>query len=105
MIGTARITSASVLILALQSCSSTGEVDFETMTEYELIRYNMTQSPSDNVVCFGPTRDFVAGRYQRTDRECFTVRELENFSILTRSSPHDTFTNLTGGFETDNSDF
>ena len=105
MIGTVRITSASVLILVLQSCSSTGEVDFETMTEYELIRYNIAQSPSDNVVYFGPTRGFIVGRYQRTDRECFTVRELANFSILTRSSPHDAYTNPTGGFETDNSDF
>ena len=105
MIGTVRITSAFVLILVIQSCSSTHEIDFENMTEYELIRYNMAQSPSDNVVCFGPTRGFVAGRYQRTDRECFTVRELANFPILTRSSPHDAYTNSTGGFETDNSDF
>ena len=91
------------LILFIQSCSSTEEIRFEDMTEYELTRYNLLQSPSDQVVCFGPSRGFINGRFQRTKRERFTIRELETYSILTRRSPHDTVT--AGGFETDNSDF
>ena len=99
----AMIICASVCILIIQSCSSTEKIRYEDMTEYELTRYNLLQSPSDQVVCFGPSRGFINGRFQRTKRECFTIRELETYSILTRRSPHDTVT--AGGFETDNSDF
>ena len=91
------------LILFIQSCSSTEEIRFEDMTEYELTRYNLLQSTPDQVACFGPSRGFINGRFQRTKKKCFTIREIETYSILTRRSPHDTVT--TGGFETDNSDF
>ena len=93
----------SVLVLFIQSCSSTEEIRFEDMTEYELTRYNLLQSTPDQVVCFGPSRGFINGRFQRTKRECFTIREIETYSILTRRSPHNTVT--AGGFETDNGDF
>ena len=92
-----------IFLLVIQSCSSTKEIRFEDMTEYELTRYNLLQSAPDQVVCFGPSRGFINGRFQRTKRECFTIRELETYSILTRRSPHDRAT--AGGFETDNSDF
>ena len=94
---------ASVFILFIQSCASIEEIRFENMSEYELTRYNLLQSTPDQVVCFGPTRGFINGRFQRTKKKCFTIREIETYSILTRRSPHDTVT--TGGFETDNSDF
>jgi len=97
------IGCASVFTLVIQSCSSTEEIRFEDMTEYELIRYNLLQSTPDQVVCFGPSRGFINGSFQRTKRECFTIRETETYSILTRRSPHDSVT--AGGFETDNSDF
>ena len=97
------IICALVFILIIQSCSSTDKIRFEDMTEYELTRYNLLQSVPDQVVCFGPSRGFINGRFQRTKRECFTIRELETYSILTRQSPHDAAT--PGGFETDNSDF
>ena len=93
----------SVLVLFIQSCSSTEEIRFEDMTEYELTRYNLLQSTPDQVVCFGPSRGFINGRFQRTKKKCFTVREIETYSILTRSSAHDT--GRPGGFETDNGDF
>ena len=99
----ATIICALVYLLIIQSCSSTEEIRFEDMTEYDLTRYNLLQSTPDQVVCFGPSRGFINGRFQRTKRECFTIRELETYSILTRRSPHDTVT--AGGFETDNSDF
>jgi len=94
---------ASVLILFIQSCSSTEEIRFEDMTEYELARYNLLQPTPDQVVCFGPSRGFINGRFQRMKRECFTIREIETYSILTRGSPNATAT--AGGFETDNGDF
>ena len=94
---------ASVLILFVQSCSSTEEIRFEDMTEYELTRYNLLQPTPDQVACFGPSRGFINGRFQRTKKKCFTIREIETHSILTRRSPQDTV--ATGGFETDNSDF
>jgi len=97
------IVCASVVILVIQSCSSTKEIRFEDMSEYELTRYNLLQSTPDQVVCFGPSRGFINGRFQRTKKKCFTIREIETYSILTRRSPHDTVT--AGGFETDNSDF
>ena len=93
----------SVLVLSIQSCSSTEEIRFEDMTEYELTRYNLLQSIPDQVVCFGPSRGFINGRFQRTKKKCFTVREIETYSILTRRSANDT--GRTGGFETDNGDF
>mgnify|MGYP001171994025 FL=1 len=93
----------SVLVLFVQSCSSTEEIRFEDMTEYELTRYNLLQSTPDQVVCFGPSRGFINGRFQRTKKKCFTVREIGTYSILTRSSANDT--GRTGGFETDNGDF
>ena len=93
----------SVLLLFIQSCSSTEEVRSEDMTEYELTRYNLLQSTPDQVVCFGPSRGFINGRFQRTEKKCFTNREIETYSILTRSLPNATAT--TGGFETDNGDF
>lgn len=99
----ATIICALVYLLIIQSCSSTEEIRFEDMTEYELTRYNLLQPAPEQVVCFGPSRGFINGRFQRTRRECFTIRELETYSILTRQSPHDTAT--PGGFETDNSDF
>lgn len=92
-----------ISLLVIQSCSSTENIRFEDMTEYELTRYNVLQSTPDQVVCFGPSRGFINGRFQRTEREFFTIRELEIYSILTRPSPHDRAT--AGGFETDNSDF
>ena len=97
------IVRASALVLAIQSCSSTEEIRFEDMTDYELTRYNLGQSTADQVVCFGPYRGFINGRFQRVKRECFTVREMEIYTILTRRSPHDP--DRIGGFETDNSDF
>ena len=93
----------SALILFIQSCSSTEDIRFEDMTEYELTRYNLLQSTPDQVVCFGPSRGFINGRFQRTEKKCFTNREIETYSILTRSSLNATAT--TGGFETDNGDF
>ena len=93
----------SVLLLLIQSCSSTEEIRFEDMTEYELTRYNLLQPTPDQVVCFGPSRGFINGRFQRTKKKCFTVREIETYSILTRRSANDTAG--TGGFETDNGDF
>ena len=94
---------ASVFILVIQSCSSTEAIRFEDMTEYELTRYNLLQMTPDQVVCFGPSRGFINGRFQITKRECFTIREIETYSILTRRSSNNTVT--AGGFETDNSDF
>ena len=99
----AMIICSLVFILIIQSCSSTEEIRFEDMTEYELTRYNLLQSTPDQVACFGPSRGFINGSFQRTKRECFTIREIETYSILTRRSPHDSVT--AGGFETDNSDF
>ena len=93
----------SVLLLFIQSCSSTKEIRFEDMTEYELTRYNLLQSTPNQVVCFGPSRGFINGRFQRTEKKCFTTREIETYSILTRRSENDT--GRTGGFETDNGDF
>ena len=98
-----RTFCASVFTLVIQSCSSTEAIRFEDMTEYELTRYNLLQPTPDQVVCFGPSRGFINGRFQRTKRECFTIREIETYSILTRRSPNNTVT--AGGFETDNSDF
>ena len=91
------------LVLFVQSCSSTEEIRFEDMTEYELTRYNLRQPTPDQVACFGPSRGFINGRFQRTKRVCFTIREIETYSILTRQSPNNTV--IAGGFETDNSDF
>ena len=93
----------SVLVLFIQSCSSTEEIRFEDMTEYELTRYNLLQPAREQVVCFGPSRGFINGRFQRTKKKCFTVREIETYSILTRRSANDT--GRIGGFETDNGDF
>ena len=93
----------SALILFIQSCSSTEEIRFEDMTDYELTRYNLLQSTPDQVACFGPSRGFINGRFQRIKKKCFTIREIETYSILTRRSPHDTVT--TGGCETENRDF
>ena len=93
----------SVLLLSIQSCSSTEAIRFEDMTEYELTRYNLLRPTPDQVVCFGPSRGFINGRFQRMKRECFTIREIETYSILTRRPPNNTVT--AGGFETDNSDF
>lgn len=100
----ARTIVTSAFILALQSCSSTEEVRLEDMNDYELIRYNMLQSAADQVVCLGPYKGFVNGRFQRIKRECYTNREIETYTILTRRSPHDAYSRA-GGFETDNSDF
>ena len=94
---------ASVYILVIQSCSTTEAIRFEDMTEYELTRYNLRQPTPDQVACFGPSRGFINGRFQRTKRVCFTIREIETYSILTRQSPNNTV--IAGGFETDNSDF
>ena len=93
----------SVLLFSSQSCSTTEEIRFEDMTEYELTRYNLLQSTPDQVVCFGPSRGFINGRFQRTEKKCFTNREIQTYSILTRSLPNVTAT--TGGFETDNGEF
>ena len=97
------LVCVSVLLLFIQSCSSTKEIRFEDMTEYELTRYNLLKPTPDQVVCFGPSRGFINGRFQRTKRECFTIREIETYSILSRRSANDTA--RTGGFETDNGDF
>ena len=97
------LVCVSVLLLSIQSCSSTEEIRFEDMTEYELTRYNLLQATPDQVVCFGPSRGFISGRFQITEKKCFTNREIETYSILTRSSLNATAT--TGGFETDNGDF
>ena len=99
----AMIICSLVFIVIIQSCSSTEEIQSEDMTEYELTRYKLLQPPSDQVVCFGPSRGFINGRFQRTKKKCFTVREIETYSILTRRSANDT--GRTGGFETDNGDF
>ena len=99
----AMIICALIFILIIQSCSSTDKIRFEDMTEYELTRYNLLQSTPDQVVCFGPSRGFINGRFQRTKKKCFTVREIETYSILTRRSANDT--GRTGGFETDNGDW
>ena len=99
-----KINSMFALALTIQSCSSTEDVRFEEMNEYELIRYNLLQSAADQIVCFGPSRGFIDGRFQRKKRECFSIRELETYTSLTRRSPHDA-RNPTGSYETDNSDF
>lgn len=44
-----------ISLLVIQSCSSTENIRFEDMTEYELTRYNVLQSTPDQVVCFGPS--------------------------------------------------
>ena len=54
----------SVLVLFIQSCSSTEEIRFEDMTEYELARYNLLQSTPDQVVCFGPSEDLLMGDFK-----------------------------------------
>ena len=93
----------SVLLLSIQSCSSTEAIRFEDMTEYELTRYNLLQSTPDQVICFGPSRGFINGRFQRTKKQYSTIREIETYSILTRRSANDAA--RTGGFETDKGDF
>ena len=97
------VIRASALALAIQSCSSTEKIRFEDMTEYDLTRSNLGQSAADQVVCFGPSRGFANGRFQKVKRECFTTREIEIYTILPSRSPHDMGT--TGGFETDKGDF
>ena len=99
-----KIIGAFALTLTVQSCSSIERIRFEEMNEYELARYNLLQSDANQVVCFGPSRGFINGRFQRVKRGCFTVRELETYTTLTRRSPHEK-NNPVGGFETDNSDF
>ena len=97
------IVCVSVLILFIQSCSSTEEFRFENITDYELTRYNLLKATPEQIVCFSPSRGFISGRFQRTKEQCFTIREIGTYSILTRRSANDAA--RTGGFETDKGDF